>query len=53
MKIDVETTYVERKPAGPLKVALKVNGKIEDAQVKCLVTAAEIKKRRWNYEKKL
>jgi len=26
-KIEVETTYVERKPAGPLKVVLKVNGK--------------------------
>jgi hypothetical protein len=25
-KIEVETRYVERKPAGPLKVALKVNG---------------------------
>jgi len=25
-KVDVETTYVERKPAGPLKVVLKVNG---------------------------
>jgi len=24
--IEVETTYVERKPAGPLKVVLKVNG---------------------------
>jgi arylsulfatase len=27
VKIDVETTYVERKPAGPLKVILKVNGR--------------------------
>ena len=27
VKIEVETAYVERKPAGPLKVALKVNGK--------------------------
>jgi len=27
VKIDVKTTYVERKPAGPLKVVLKVNGK--------------------------
>ncbi len=26
-KIEVETSYVERKPAGPLKVVLKVNGK--------------------------
>lgn len=26
-KIEVETTYVEHKPAGPLKVVLKVNGK--------------------------
>ncbi len=26
-KIEVETSYVERKPAGPLKVILKVNGK--------------------------
>jgi len=25
-KIEVETTYVERKPTGPLKVVLKVNG---------------------------
>jgi len=25
-KIDVETTYVERKPAGPLKVVIKVDG---------------------------
>ena len=25
-KIEVETSYVERKPAGPLKVVLKVNG---------------------------
>jgi len=27
VKIEVATTYVERKPAGPLKVVLKVNGK--------------------------
>ena len=27
MKIEVETAYIERKPAGPLKVVLKVNGK--------------------------
>jgi arylsulfatase A-like enzyme len=27
VKIEVETTYVERKPAGPLRVVLKVNGK--------------------------
>ena len=26
VKIEVETTYTERKPAGPLNVALKVNG---------------------------
>ena len=26
VKIEVETTYIERKPAGPLKVVLKVNG---------------------------
>jgi arylsulfatase len=26
VKIEVQTTYVERKPAGPLKVVLKVNG---------------------------
>ncbi|WP_346839947.1 hypothetical protein [Microbulbifer sp. SAOS-129_SWC] len=26
-KIEVETQYVERKPAGPLKVVLKVNGR--------------------------
>jgi len=26
-KIEVETAYVERKPAGPLKVVMKVNGK--------------------------
>jgi arylsulfatase len=26
-KIEVQTTYVERRPAGPLKVVLKVNGK--------------------------
>ena len=27
MKIEVETSYVERKPAGPLKIIMKVNGK--------------------------
>ena len=27
VRIEVETTYVEPKPAGPLKVVLKVNGK--------------------------
>ena len=27
MKIEVETAYAERKPAGPLKVTMKVNGK--------------------------
>jgi arylsulfatase len=27
VKIEVETSYVERRPAGPLKVVLKVNGK--------------------------
>ena len=27
VKIEVETTYVELKPAGPLKVVMKVNGK--------------------------
>jgi hypothetical protein len=27
VRIDVETSYVERKPAGPLKVVLKVDGK--------------------------
>ena len=27
VKIEVETSYVERKPAGPLKIILKVNGK--------------------------
>ena len=27
-KIEVETSYVELKPAGPLKVTLKVNGKV-------------------------
>jgi Sulfatase len=27
VKIEVETSYVERKPAGPLKVVLRVNGK--------------------------
>jgi hypothetical protein len=26
-EIEVETFYVERRPAGPLKVVLKVNGK--------------------------
>ena len=26
-KIEVQTTYVERRPAGSLKVVLKVNGK--------------------------
>ena len=26
VKIEVQTTYVERRPAGPLKVVLKVNG---------------------------
>ncbi len=26
-KIEVETTYVERKPAGPLKVVIRVDGK--------------------------
>ena len=26
LKIEVQTTYVERRPAGPLKVILKVNG---------------------------
>ena len=26
-KIEVDTSYVERKPAGPIKVVLKVNGK--------------------------
>jgi hypothetical protein len=26
VKIEVQTTYVERKPAGPLKVVLKVDG---------------------------
>jgi hypothetical protein len=26
VKIEVETSYVQRKPAGPLKVVLKVNG---------------------------
>jgi arylsulfatase len=26
-KIEVQTTYVERRPAGPLKVVLKVNGR--------------------------
>ena len=33
VKIEVETSYVEPKPAGPLKVVLKVNGKIEQAHV--------------------
>jgi hypothetical protein len=28
VKIEVETNYVERKPAGPLNVTLKVNGKM-------------------------
>ena len=28
VKIEVETAYVEQKPAGPLKVTLKVNGKV-------------------------
>ena len=27
MKIEVETVYTEPRPAGPLKVTLKVNGK--------------------------
>jgi arylsulfatase len=27
VRMQVETSYVERKPAGPLKVVLKVNGK--------------------------
>jgi arylsulfatase len=27
VKIEVETFYVERKPAGPLRVALKVDGR--------------------------
>ena len=27
VKIEVETTYIEPKPAGPLKVVMKVNGK--------------------------
>ena len=27
VKIEVETTYVEPRPAGPLKVVMKVNGK--------------------------
>ena len=27
MKIEVETSYVERRPAGPLKVVLKVDGR--------------------------
>jgi hypothetical protein len=27
VKIEVETSYVEPKPAGPLKVVLKANGK--------------------------
>jgi len=26
VKIEVETTYVERKPAGPLKIVMRVNG---------------------------
>jgi hypothetical protein len=37
-RIEVETTYVERKPAGPLKVVLKVNGK-EVASGEVLVSA--------------
>jgi hypothetical protein len=28
VKIEVETVYVEAKPGGPLKVSLKVNGKL-------------------------
>jgi arylsulfatase len=28
VKIEVETSYVELRPAGPLKVSLKVNGKV-------------------------
>jgi len=28
VKVEVETAYVEKKPAGPLKVTLKVNGKL-------------------------
>jgi arylsulfatase A-like enzyme len=28
VKIEVETSYIERKPGGPLKVTLKVNGKV-------------------------
>jgi len=28
VKIEVETVYAEPKPAGPLKVAIKVNGKL-------------------------
>ena len=28
VKIEVETAYIELKPAGPLKVTLKVNGKV-------------------------
>ena len=28
VKIEVETTYIERRAAGPLKVTLKVNGKL-------------------------
>jgi hypothetical protein len=28
VKIEVETSYIEPKPAGPLKVTLKVNGKL-------------------------
>ena len=34
VKIGVETTYVEPKPAGPLKVVMKVNGK-EVASGRC------------------
>ena len=32
-KIEVETVYVEPKPAGPLKVTLRVNGKLFSAGV--------------------
>lgn len=28
VKIEVETAYIEQKPAGPLKVSIKVNGKM-------------------------
>jgi arylsulfatase len=27
MKIEVETTYVERRPTGPLRVVIKVDGR--------------------------